>query len=372
MSHPLLEKINPSLKNLPFYQPGRPIEEVARELGMPFDGIIKLASNENPLGPSPRAMTAMQEAIKSVHLYPDGNAFYLKKTLSQRLGVSEDMITLGNGSNEIIEFLAHAFIKPDSEVICSQYCFAIYPILTLMMGGKVVEVPANGLAHDLKAMSAAVNDRTAAIFIANPNNPTGTLAKNEKVIDFINSIPNNIPVIVDEAYVEYLDNPVNVIDMIQQSQNSNIIIMRTFSKIFGLAGLRIGYGIGHPEIINALERIRQPFNTNLVAQKAAEAAINDEEHLQKSREINAAGLQQFESGLKTLSIPYERSFCNFILAKVGNANEAFQFLQSQGIITRPMAGYKLPEWLRISVGTESQNDKCLHSLKQFIETESNK
>lgn len=365
-SKPILNLLNENLKSLPSYQPGRPIEEVARELGLSFESIIKLASNENPLGPPESSVKAMQEAINSVHLYPDGNSYYLKDKLSAHLNIPQSKIILGNGSNEIIEFLAHAFVKPGSEVICSQYCFAIYPILTLMMGGKVVEVKADGLAHDLKAMAGAITENTSAIFVANPNNPTGTMASNSEIQDFIESIPPHIPLILDEAYVEYLDDPADNLRYIREGQKSNIFIMRTFSKIYGLAGLRIGYGIGDSDVIAALERVRQPFNINLVAQAAALAALSDQDHISRSKQINEAGRQLLTERLHEMDVQVEPSFCNFVLARVGDASGAFKHLQNDGIITRPMAGYKLPEWLRISVGTEDQNQRFLKSIERFL------
>ncbi len=367
-SKPILNLLNENLKSLPTYKPGRPIEEVARELGLSFDSIIKLASNENPLGPPEESIKAMQEAINSVHLYPDGNSFYLKTKLSEHLNIPQSKIILGNGSNEIIEFLAHAFVRPGSEVICSQFCFAIYPILSLMMGGDVVEVKANGLGHDLKAMAQAVTDKTSAIFVANPNNPTGTMASNSEVAQFIESIPPHIPLILDEAYVEYLDNPADNLRYIRNGEKSNVFVMRTFSKIYGLAGLRIGYGIGDGDVIAALERVRQPFNVNLVAQAAAMAALSDKKYIERSREINTRGILQLTEGLKNMDIHVEPSYCNFVLAKVGDASGAFKHLQNDGVITRPMAGYKLPEWLRISVGTQEQNQRFLNSIGNFLES----
>ncbi|MCD8534765.1 MAG: histidinol-phosphate transaminase [Verrucomicrobia bacterium] len=366
MEKPILNRLNQNLKNLPVYQPGRPIEEVAREIGLPVQSIIKLASNENPLGPSPKAREAMAQAIHDVHLYPDGNAYYLKQALSQSLHISPNRIILGNGSNEIIEFIARAFVTPGSEVICSQYCFAIYPILTLMLGGKVVEVPARGLAHDLVAMANSVTDKTAAIFVANPNNPTGTLESTGDLERFVDSIPPHIPVIIDEAYIEYLLNPAPLIDRLRAGSQSNLFLMRTFSKIYGLAGLRLGYGMGDPDVIATMEKIRQPFNTNLMAQRAGIAALGDVDHLQRSRQVNAAGLEQLASGLRELDIEYTPSHCNFILARLGDAARIFQELQKLGVITRPMGGYRLPEWLRISVGTQEQNDRFLKALGTIV------
>ncbi|MDR3378439.1 MAG: aminotransferase class I/II-fold pyridoxal phosphate-dependent enzyme, partial [Verrucomicrobiae bacterium] len=262
-------QFNSFLKTLPTYQPGRPIEEVARELGLPVDSIIKVASNENPLGPSPKAQAALREAIPSVNLYPDGNAFYLKNKLAAKLGVEPANLVLGNGSNELLEFVAHALLGPGTNIVVSQYCFAIYPIVAKMSGADVITVPAKHYGHDLPAMLRAVNGQTRIIFVTNPNNPTGTLAPRETLIQFVNDVPEDVLLVMDEAYLEFLDDPVNLVPLIRLGARKNLILLRTFSKIYGLAGLRIGYGIAEPELIAALEKIRQPFNTNLLAQNAA-------------------------------------------------------------------------------------------------------
>src|SRR6185312_6213192 len=265
-------QVSPFLKTLPTYQPGRPIEEVARELGIPADTIIKVASNENPFGPSPKAMAAMQKAISGVNLYPDGNAFYLKQKLAAKLGVETSNLILGNGSNEIIEFIAHALLAPGDDIVVSQFCFAIYPIVAKMMGANVITVPAKNHGHDLPAMLRAITPKTKIIFVANPNNPTGTLAPRAEVIQFVNDVPDDVLLVMDEAYIEFLDDAVDLVPLIRLGARKNLILMRTFSKIYGLAGLRIGYGIGSSEFISALEKIRQPFNANLLAQVAALAA----------------------------------------------------------------------------------------------------
>jgi histidinol-phosphate aminotransferase len=359
--------LNPNLKNLPVYQPGRPIEEVARELGLAAEGIIKVASNENPFGPSPLAVAAMQKAIAGVNLYPDGNAFYLKQKLAAKLGVEPVNLVLGNGSNEIIEFVGHALLAPGDDVVVSQFCFAVYPIVTKLFGANLVTVPAKKYGHDLPAMLRAITPRTKIIFVANPNNPTGTLAPREEVIKFVNDVPDDVLLVVDEAYVEFLNDSLDLVSLVRLGTRKNLILMRTFSKIYGLAGLRIGYGIGNPEFIAALEKIRQPFNINLLAQTAALAALDDVEHVRKTRANNFAGLKFFEQAFRKLKLEYVPSHANFILVRVGDGQRVFEALQRQGVIVRPMGGYQLPEWIRISIGTPPENERCLEALKSVLD-----
>jgi histidinol-phosphate aminotransferase len=360
-------KINPFLKNLPTYQPGRPIEEVARELGLPVDSIIKVASNENPFGPSPLAQAALQKAIPGVNLYPDGNAFYLKQKLAAKLGVEPANLVLGNGSNEIIEFVAHALLGPGTNVVVSQYCFAIYPIVAKMSGAEVVTVPARNYGHDLPAMLRAITEHTRIVFVANPNNPTGTLASREDMIQFVNEVPDDVLLVLDEAYIEFLAEPVDLVPLIRLGARKNLILMRTFSKIYGLAGVRIGYGVADAELISALEKVRQPFNANLLAQVAALAALDDEEHVRKTRANNFAGLEFFAKAFRELKLEYVPSFANFILVRVGQGQKVFEAMQKLGVITRPMGGYQLPEWLRISIGTREENQRCLEALKKSLQ-----
>jgi len=358
--------LNPFLKTLPVYQPGRPIEEVARELGLPADSIIKVASNENPFGPSPLAVAAMQKAIAGVNLYPDGNAFYLKQKLADKLGVEPANLILGNGSNEIIEFVAHALLAPGDEVVVSQFCFAIYPIAAKMSGANVVTVPAKNYGHDLPAMLRAVTPRTKIIFVANPNNPTGTLAPREELIKFVNDVPDDVLLVMDEAYIEFLGDAVDLVPLVRLGARKNLVLMRTFSKIYGLAGLRIGYGIGNSEFISALEKIRQPFNVNLLAQTAALAALDDVEHVRKTRANNFAGLEFFERAFRELKLEFVPSHANFILVRVGDGQKVFEAMQKQGVIVRPMGGYQLLEWIRISIGTPQENERCLQALKTVL------
>lgn len=358
--------LNPVLQHLPVYQPGRPIAEVARELGLPERGIIKLASNENPLGPSPAALAAIKQAAKQIHLYPDGNAFYLKQKLALVLGVDPSNLILGNGSNDIIEFLGHALMGPGDEVVVSEYCFAIYPIVARLFGATVVTVPAKNHGHDLPAMAKAITARTRVIFVANPNNPTGTLAPADEVRQLIDATPAGVVLVMDEAYIEFLDHPMDLIPLIRAGEKSNLILMRTFSKIHGLAGLRIGYGIAHPEFIAALEKIRQPFNINSLAQTAALAALDDAEHVRKTRENNSAGRKWLEDAFAKMKLEYVPSSANFVLVKVGDGRRVFEEMQKQGVITRPMGGYNLPEWIRISVGTPKENQRAIRTLKKAL------
>jgi histidinol-phosphate aminotransferase len=358
--------LSPFLKTLPTYQPGRPIEEVARELNLPAKEIIKVASNENPFGPSPLAIAAMHQALSSVNLYPDGNAFYLKQKLAAKLGLEPANLILGNGSNEIIEFVAHALLTPDTDVVVSQYCFAIYPIVAKMAGATVITVPAKNYGHDLPAMLRAITPRTRIVFVANPNNPTGTLASREDVIQFVNDVPDDVLLVMDEAYIEFLDDPVDLVSLIRLGVRKNLVLMRTFSKIYGLAGLRIGYGVAVPELAAALEKVRQPFNANLLAQIAAHAALDDDEHVRRTRQNNFNGLEFFAQAFRELKLNYVPSYANFILVQVGEGQQVFNAMQKQGVITRPMGGYQLPEWIRISVGTQKENERSLATLKTAL------
>src|SRR3954469_10283375 len=297
-------QLNPNLESIPVYQPGRPIEEVAREQGLPAKDFIKLASNENPLGPSPAALAAIQQAVQTLHLYPDGNAYYLKNKLAERLGVESANLILGNGSNEIIEFIGHALIQPGTDVIVSQYCFAVYPIVTKLFGGNLITVPARHYGHDLNAMLDAVTPNTRVMFVANPNNPTGTLAPRGDVVRLINQLPPSVLLVMDEAYLEFLDDPIDLLPLVRLGFKPNLILMRTFSKIYGLAGLRLGYGIGHPELIAALEKVRQPFNINSIVQAGALAALDDEEHVQRTRDNNGQGMEFFETELPRIGLTF--------------------------------------------------------------------
>jgi histidinol-phosphate aminotransferase len=359
--------LNPLLDHLPVYKPGRPIEEVAREIGVPFSDVAKLASNENPLGPSPEALSAMQSTIASVNLYPDGNAYFLKRCLIEKYDVLGSQIVLGNGSNELIEFVGHALLGPGTNIVVSQYCFAIYPIVAKLFGADVITVPAVEYGSDLPGMAAAVNSETKILFLANPNNPTGTLANAESVRALVSQIPSDVLIVIDEAYIEYLENPQDLLPLVRGGDLPNLFLMRTFSKIYGLAGLRIGYGLGGESLVGALEKIRQPFNCNSVSQAAAVAALSDVTHIEKSRDLNRRELARYETVCEEKEWQFVPSFANFILIRVGDGAGIYQGLLEQGIITRPMAGYQLPEWLRISIGTESENSRCIKVLCEIME-----
>jgi histidinol-phosphate aminotransferase len=358
--------LNPSLTHLPVYQPGRPIEEVSRELGLNVDDIIKLASNENPLGPSRLGLAGMRDALRQVNLYPDGNAFYLKQKLAAKLGLTPANLVLGNGSNEVIELIGHALLNPDAEVVVSQYCFAVYPIVTALFGAKLVTVPAKNYGHDLEAMLAAITPNTRVVFVANPNNPTGTCASRDELQRLVSGVPENVLLALDEAYLEFLDEPLDLLPEIRNGGKANLLLMRTFSKIYGLAGVRIGYGIGHPDFIAALEKIRQPFNINAVAQAGALAALDDAKHVQKTRKTNARGLKLFARTFRKLGLEFVPSSANFILVRAGDGQRVFTEMQKLGVIVRPMGGYQLPEWVRISVGTTKENKRCLEALRTVV------
>lgn len=355
-------RFNPQLASLPVYVPGRPIDDVARELGLDPHSIIKLASNENPLGPSPHAIAAIQKTIASLHLYPDGSAFHLKRHLASSLRIEPRNLILGNGSNEVLELVGHAFLNPQTSVVVSQYCFAVYPIVTALFGARLVTVPARDHGHDLEAMLAAITADTRIVFVANPNNPTGTLAPPEMLTRFIQAVPSHVLVVLDEAYIEFLDQSVDTLESIRNGSRQNLLVCRTFSKIHGLAGLRVGYGIGSPEVVDALEKTREPFNLNSPAQAGALAALDDLEHVNRTRANNRAGLDTYHRAFQQHGLPFVPSHGNFVLVHVGDGVKVFGELQRRGIITRPMGGYQLPQWLRISIGTPAENERCLKAL----------
>ena len=357
--------------DVPVYEPGRPIEEVARELGLNPKTIIKLASNENPLGPSPKAVVAMRKALASSHLYPDGGGFYLRQALAKKLGRAEaqpseigiDNIILGTGSNEIIEFLYHAFVGPGDEIIAGDRAFVIYSIMAKMFQARCVEVPFKGHTHDLKAMLAAITPKTKLVFVANPNNPTGTRVTNAELEEFIRRLPAHVMAVLDEAYIEFLDDPPPSIGWALQH---NVVVLRTFSKIVGLAGLRIGYGVAQKECIALLQRVRQPFNTNAVAQAGALAALDDAAHSRKTKTVTRRGLAYLYKEFEGLKLEYVPSCANFVLVNVGDGDKVFVGLQRRGVIVRPMRGYKMPAWVRVTVGTMEENRRFIGALREEL------
>jgi histidinol-phosphate aminotransferase len=355
---------NPQFRNLPVYEPGKPIEETARELGARADEIIKLASNENPLGPSPKALAAMRAALASANFYPDGGAFYLREALAAKLGVSRDQLILGAGSNEIIEFLGHAFLDRGDEIVTSEHAFVVYKLVAAVFGARTIEIPSPDFRHDLDGILGAVAEKTRLIFIANPNNPTGTLATQDELDRFMERVPPGIVVVFDEAYYEYLDNPPDTLRFIRAGRN--VVTLRTFSKIQGLANLRVGYGIARPELIQVLHKTRQPFNVSGLGQAAALAGLNDDAHLRETKRITDEGRAYLETEFSALGLRFVPSVANFVLVNVGDGAKIFRALLERRIIVRALKGYNLAAWLRISVGTMEQNRRCIAALKEIL------
>lgn len=345
------------------YQPGKPISEVARELGMNEADIIKLASNENPLGASPKALAAMQAALSETALYPEG-AHALRTAISRKWGVAGEQIVLGNGSNDVLELAARTFMKVGDAAVFSQYAFAVYPLATQVVGATPIEVKAHEYGNDLDAMLTAIhaNPATRMVFLANPNNPTGTFVSGERLKRFTAAVPATVLVVLDEAYGEYLE-PDNAYDSVAWlAEFPNLLISRTLSKAYGLAGLRIGFGLGHPDVIALMNRVRQPFNVNFLAMVAAVAALGDDDFIAESRRVNTAGLKQLKSALVARGLPTIPAFGNFISFEIAESMKVFQHLMRQGVIVRPLAGYGLATHLRVSVGTTAQNERFLLAL----------
>lgn len=356
------------IRSIAPYQGGKPISELAREMGLQEAEIVKLASNENPLGMSPRAQMAMEDAISDVARYPDGNSFILRDAVSKKFSVAHNQIVFGNGSNDILELVARAFLHRDCEVIYSQHAFAVYPLVTQAVGATGVVVPAKDFSHDLTAMLAAITARTRLIFIANPNNPTGTLIAKSVLKDFLQAVPKNVLVVLDEAYDEYLsvENKSEAIRWL--SQFDHLIVSRTLSKAYGLAGLRIGFGLMHCDVADMLNRVRQPFNINSIAQAAAVAALADDDFVARSYAANQAGMAQLTQGLQKLGLAYIPSQANFVSFSIANAAAVNQKLLQKGVIVRPIANYEMPDYLRVSVGLFSENAKFLTALEQIMNT----
>jgi len=347
------------------YKPGKPIEELERELGL--DRIIKLASNENPLGLGEKALAAIQAILPELALYPDGSGFLLKQALAKKYAVDVDQITLGNGSNEILELVARAFLTPELEVVFSQHAFAVYPIVTQALGATAVVAPALNYGHDLDAMLQKVTGKTRLVFIANPNNPTGTLLSQASLERFISALPDTVVCVLDEAYFEFVSRiePINSIDWLKKFPN--LLITRTFSKAYGLAGLRIGYGLSSPQLADILNRVRQPFNNNTLALVAADAALADDEHLHETLTVNARGMQQLTDGFKNLGLEWIPSAGNFVLVDLKQDGLPFyEALLRKGVIVRPVGVYELPNHLRISIGTAAENQLFLEALTDTL------
>jgi histidinol-phosphate aminotransferase len=355
---------NSQLRDLAVYEPGKPIEETARELGVDPKDIVKLASNENPIGPSPKALEAMRRELENVELYPEGSGFYLRDALAQKLGITSDQIILGNGSNEIIEFVCHGFLKAGDDVITSQYAFIAYKLIATLFGARAIEVPAPNFEQNLDAMLDSITPKTRLIFLANPNNPTGSLVPQRKIDRFMERVPDNIVTVFDEAYFEFLDDAPDLLHFARS--NRNVVVLRTFSKIHGLAGLRVGYGIARPDLIQVLQKTREPFNVNSVAQVGALAALNDENHQRETKRVVDDGRAFLAEQFKQLNLRFVPCPANFIMVNVGDGPAVFKKLLERKIIVRPLKGYGLAEWIRISVGTTEQNEKCIAALKEVL------
>jgi histidinol-phosphate aminotransferase len=354
------------VRELARYVPGKSIDDVARDLSLDPASIVKLASNENPRGPSPAVLAAVASAAAEITRYPDGNGFALKNALSKRLDVDPAQIVLGNGSNDILELAAQAFLCAGDEAIYAQHAFAVYPLATKARGAIGVEVPARDYGHDLPRMRAAATPRTRIVFVANPNNPTGTFIAAPALEAFVESMPRDVLVVLDEAYNEYLE-PQDRGDSVRWiARYPNLVVSRTFSKAHGLAALRVGYGIMDVAVADMLNRVRQPFNVNALAQAAALAALADSDYVDASRELNRKGLAQLGTGFAALELPSLPSHGNFVLVKVGDAAAVNQRLLAQGVIVRPVANYGLPEWLRVSVGLPDENERFLAALRTAL------
>jgi histidinol-phosphate aminotransferase len=356
--------VKPAVLSQPMYEPGKPIEYVARELNLDAATIIKLASNENPFGPSPKAIAAGKAALEHGELYPDGGCYALREKLAAARGLNADQFIVGNGSNEIIELLGHAMLGPGDEVVMGSPAFVVYKLVTLVFGARAVEVPLTEYRHDLARIRDAITSRTKLVYVCSPNNPTGTANTEAELLAFARSVPEHVVVVFDEAYAEYVEPAPDLRALLNEGRN--VVCLRTFSKIYGLASLRIGYGYAAAETIALLNRVRQPFNVNAIAQAAAVAALDDREFTERCKRENRKGLAQLENGFVALGLEFVPSVANFILVRVGEGAKVFDALQRRGVIVRPMAPYAMPEWLRVTVGTEGQNQRLLTELRTIV------
>lgn len=365
MSCDFLSLAKNGIQRLQPYQPGKPVDELKRELGL--TDIVKLASNENPLGLSSKVKALLVDSLDDLTRYPDGAAFELKSVLSTYLGVNADQITLGNGSNDVLDLIGQCFLDESVSAVYSQHAFIVYPIMVQILGAKPIEVPAERWGHDLIAMLAAITEDTRVVFIANPNNPTGTWLQHEEVHTFMRQVPENVIVVLDEAYAEYIHNIDYADGLALLKEFPNLIITRTFSKAYGLAGLRIGYSVSSSEVANILNRVREPFNVNTLAQLAAIEVLGDSEYLQQSIDINDAGRKQIEAGLKALDLEFIPSQGNFVTFDTqADAMVVYKKLLEKGIIVRPIVPYGMPQHLRVSIGLEAENNAFLMALKQVL------
>lgn len=348
------------------YVPGKPAQELAREMGLDEKNIVKLASNENPLGPGPAALAAMQAAITDIARYPDGNGFELKAAISRHHGVEASRIVLGNGSNDVLELVGRTFLTPGTSAVYAQHAFAVYPLTVQAQGATHIQVPAKDHGHDLDAMAAAVRDDTRIVFVANPNNPTGTFVSGEALHRFLKRVPSRVIVVLDEAYTEFLPDADRYDSLQWLASFPNLVVSRTFSKAYGLAGLRVGFALAHPDVADLMNRVRQPFNVNSVAQAGAVAALGDLEYLARSRALNSEGMRQIIAGTARLGLAHLPSRGNFVCVHVGAAGEVYGQLLKRGVIVRPVSGYGMPEWLRVSIGLPAENERFLVALGEVV------
>jgi histidinol-phosphate aminotransferase len=346
------------------YLPGKPISELAREMGIPVEKILKLASNENPLGMSPKARKAVEAAISGIERYPD--QFDLIKAVAAHCNVAQSQVVLGNGSNDVLDLIARVFLAPGRSAVFAQHAFAVYPLATLSTGAELIATPARNFGHDLHAMRAAIRPDTRIVWIANPNNPTGNFLPYPEVRAFLEAVSKDVVVVLDEAYNEYLPPTERVDTAAWIADFPNLVITRTFSKIFGLAGLRVGYALASAEIADLMNRVRQPFNVNNLAIAAAIAALDDHLFVAESYELNRRGMEQIVAGLKRLGLEHIPSHGNFVTFKAGDGAAINQKLLKQGVIVRPISGYGLPEWLRVTIGTEPENARFLEALEKAL------
>ncbi|MDA1045101.1 MAG: histidinol-phosphate transaminase [Verrucomicrobia bacterium] len=358
---------NPRAATLPTYEPGRPIETVARELGFgDLSEIVKLASNENALGPSPKAAEAMHNCVSQMHLYPDGGTHALRTAIAEKLKLRPEEVLPGNGSNELLELLGHVYLGPDVNIVMAEQAFIVYRLIAAACGAEVVSVPMQNFTHDLDAMLAAITDETRIVFIANPNNPTSTMVDQRAIDAFMDAVPAHVLTCFDEAYVELLDDAQQTDALKYVRDGRAVIVLRTFSKSYGLAGLRVGYALAARPIIDLLNRVRQPFNVNAMAQHAAIAALGDDVHIERTRELVRRGIEELVAGFNALSLDYVPATVNFILVRVNKGRTVFEKLMKFGVIVRPMDVYGLPEYVRVSVGTTSENSRFLNALGQVM------
>jgi histidinol-phosphate aminotransferase len=354
------------------YQPGKPISELAREMGLDETKIIKLASNENPLGVSPKARKAIEREIAELSRYPDGNAFELKAALAKRYGVSQEQLVVGNGSNDLLELVAAALLAPGRAAVYSQHAFVVYPLATQARGATGIVVPAKSFGHDLPAMAKAITPETRVVFVANPNNPTGTFVPGRELEAFLQSVPADVAVVIDEAYTEYLPAERRYDSLAWLEKHPNLVVTRTFSKVYGLAGMRVGFGVMDPKLADVLNRVRQPFNVNSLALAAAAAALEDDEFVKKSAAMNRDGMARLVAEFKRLGIAYIPSVANFLTFRIppvehrSQAAAVYEKLLKQGVIVRPLAGYEMPDHLRVTVGTPEENERFLEALKKSL------